>query len=99
MMPSFKNHVTEERRLLILQLLANSVGCEMNAYLLASQLDQLAMYLDELALGRELQWLADADLLRLRSIAGVTLAALTRQGLALTQGKHQVAGVARALPL
>ncbi len=98
MTSKFKDHVAAERRLAILQTLAESVGYQANEYTLEALLEDLALGVSNARLRADLAHLAELGLLETNGVGGVTIAHLTRAGLDAAAGKSQVPGVARPRP-
>lgn len=98
MKASFKHHLTEERRLAILRLLASSAGYAINAYTLEAQLNKMAHHVDDVQLGEDVNWLCASGLATQQGIAGVTVVTLTRRGFYVAQGQQTAPGVAQPMP-
>jgi hypothetical protein len=96
---SFAQHVTEDRRLSLLLLLAESPAYEANEHLLRSALEASfghAATLDQV--NTDLAWLHEQGLVESREIAGVRIARATDRGLDAAAGRAIVPGVKRPSP-
>jgi len=94
----FAKHLAEDRRLLVLRVLADSTGYQTNEFTLEAMLEELAHQVSNDRLRQDLAWLADAGLITTSMAGGVTLAKLTRSGLDVARGKAVVPGVKRPQP-
>lgn len=94
----FREHVAAERRLAVLQTLAESVQYESNEYTLQALLDDMGLGVSTVALRADLARLAEQGLLDTRSVGGVTIAGLKQTGLDVARGKSRAEGVARPRP-
>jgi len=92
---TYKERITEARRLEILRLLAETPGYEAGAGLIVRALTVPASA-DQV--GADLSWLDEQDLVSLSDVSGVQLARITQRGLDAARGMSRVPGVARPLP-
>mgnify|MGYP001497775616 CR=1 FL=1 len=90
-MNSFAEHVTADRRLVVLRLLEQAPDYRGNAFLLQRALDGFGHAVGMDRLGTDLAWLAEQDLLKL-------IATLTQRGADVAHGRVVVPGVARPAP-
>jgi hypothetical protein len=97
-MNAFAEHVTADRRLVVLRLLEQAPDYRGNAFLLQRALDGFGHAVGMDRLGSDLAWLAEQDLLRLEALAGVSIATLTQRGADVAHGRVVVPGVARPAP-
>ena len=90
--------ITEDRRLAVLTLLADSHAYQAGAPMLQMVLAGLghAVALDTVV--ADLAWLRDAGLVSLREVGTVHIATLSARGLDVARGLTQVPGVARPRP-
>ena len=95
---SYKQMVTEDRRLVILKLLAESEGFTANEHLLASALPGFGHSVSHDRVRTDLDWLAEQELVTLASPGGVSVATLTARGDDVAAGRARVAGVKRPVP-
>lgn len=97
-MSDLNNLITEDRRLAVLTLLADSHAYQAGAPMLQMVLAGLghAVSLDTVV--ADLAWLRDAGLLGLREVSTVHIATLAARGLDVAKGLTQVPGVARPRP-
>lgn len=95
---SWRQHQTEDRRLVILQLLQEA-GYEVNDSILISALDDYGHRVSRDVLLGDLAWLRDQGLIADRDLSGVTVvAAITQRGLEVADGRSQVPGIKRPRP-
>ncbi len=97
-MNSFSEHVTADRRLVVLRLLEQAPDYRGNAFLLQRALDGFGHAVGMDRLGTDLAWLAEQDLVKVAQVGGVSIAALTQRGLDVANGRATVPGVARPAP-
>jgi hypothetical protein len=95
---SYRDVVAGDRRLLILQGLAEADGYSLRESVLARLLEAQGENIGHVRLRAQLEWLRDALLIELDTGADPWLARITRRGLDVASGKTRVAGVARPLP-
>jgi len=92
---TYRERITEARRLEVLQLLAETPGYEagetliFRAMTVGTSADQLVS---------DLAWLDEQGLVSLSDVSGVRLAKITQRGLDVAHGLSRVPGVARPLP-
>ena len=98
MIPSFEKHLTADRRLVILRVLADSTGYAANEFILQAILADMAHDVSSDKLRAELAWLHEQGLLGTNSVGGVQIATLTERGLDVARGRAQVPGVKRPQP-
>jgi hypothetical protein len=95
---TFHQRATEDRRLVLLRLLAESAGYAANEFLLNSALPGFGHSVSHDRVRADLDWLAEQELVQLEQPGNVYVATLTSRGLDVAQGKARVNGVKRPLP-
>jgi hypothetical protein len=96
---SFQKTVTEDRRLSLLLVLAQSQGYSANAYLLRDAISQIyghSASIDQVT--GDIAWLAEQGLVESRQVGEVTLATLTGRGADASAGRAHVPGVKKPMP-
>jgi repressor of nif and glnA expression len=98
-MSNFECFEREQRRLDILRILQRCRGYTINDSQLQDQLKrEYGQAVSRDALRTDLAWLSEQDLLKLETVAGLTLAQLTARGHDVGSGLAAVPGVARPKP-
>lgn len=97
-MTKFAEIQTEDRRLVILRLLAESSGYRAASPLLQSALEGFGHVVSADRLIADLDWLYEQQLVSIESVGGITLAVLTQRGLDVGQGRAHCTGVKRPMP-
>lgn len=97
-MTKYADLVAEDRRLVILRLLAESAKYSANEYLLQQGLHAFGHEVGHDLLRTELAWLAEQGLLDLDEVAGVRVAKLRERGVDVASGVAIVPGVKRPRP-
>lgn len=93
---SFAETLREDRRLVLLRLLAEQRGYTANSSQLHAGLQHLGVAATRDEVLTDLAWLAEQDLLRTReAVEGVVVAELTARGQDVARGHAIVPGVAR----
>lgn len=90
--------ITEDRRLVLLKLLAQSQGYTANEHLLTSALPGFGHSVSHDRVRTDLGWLAEQELVTLESPGGVSVATLTARGDDVAAGRARVDGVKRPVP-
>lgn len=99
MSQSYLQVVTEDRRLVLLRILAEAPEYRSNDSVLRKALHQLGHDPSRGQVVTDLHWLQEMELVSLDdSFRPVTVATLTERGLDVGQGRAQVPGVARPSP-
>jgi len=95
---NFAKLLSEDRRLVILRLLACAPEYSLNAFVLRPGLEAVghAMSADQLA--TELAWLSEQALVNLDAVADMTVAHLTPRGADVATGRAVTPGVKRPEP-
>jgi DNA-binding transcriptional ArsR family regulator len=88
----------EERRLVILRLLAEDSDYSTNSSLLERGLELYALSVSRDRLHTELVWLAEQGLITAEPVKSVMVVKLTQRGLDVANGRAQVPGVKRPGP-
>lgn len=95
---NFAQLQTEDRRLVLLRLLAESGDYRANLYLLQTAAGSFGHTVSMDRLQADIDWLSEQTLVSAESVAGVTIATLTQRGLDVAQGRAHCTGVKRPLP-
>lgn len=91
----FANHLTEDRRLVILRVLLESAGYTANEYLLHSMAERLGHVVSADRIQTDLAWLKEQSLIAVDEVAGVHIAKLLARGEDVARGRIEVPGVKR----
>ncbi len=97
-MGNFFEFITEDRRLMILRILAQDEGFSMNAYVLQSCLAAVAHEVSMDRLKTDLAWLAEQGLVGFEQVADLYVVRLTVRGTDVASGRTVVPGVKRPSP-
>ncbi len=95
---AFHQYEQEDRRLVILRLLAEDADYRINSSLIQRGLDMYAHAVSRDALHTELHWLQEQGLVTLESLNSVLIVTLSQRGLDTSQGRAVVPGVKRPGP-
>lgn len=98
-MTSFQKTLTEDRRLSILLVLAETPGYRANAFLLRDAVADIyghAASVDQVK--TDIAWLAEQELVTAQAHGDVTMATLTARGADAAAGRASVPGVKRPMP-
>ncbi len=95
---SYAEIVTQEARLVLLRLLAESTDYTSNSSMLDMALDAFGVSLSRDQVDTQLAWLAEQGLVSIEKIATVTRATLTARGLDVSTGAAKCPGVKRPGP-
>lgn len=87
--------MTEHQRLVILRLLAEVPGYDLNESILQDGLDAYGLDISRDGLRSQLAWLAEQGLLTLTQVGGSQLATLTGRGEDVATGRATVPGIKR----
>lgn len=96
---SFQKTVTEDRRLSLLLVLAQTPGYSANAFLLRDAIGQIyghSASIDQVV--GDIAWLAEQGLVTARTAGDVTLATMTARGADVAAGRAVVPGVKKPMP-
>ena len=97
-MSHFQDMLREDRRLVLLRLLADGDDYSANIYLLHMAMPGMGHNCSEDTLKTDLEWLAEQGLVTTSSPGGVLLAKLTSRGDDVAAGRARVPGVKRPRP-
>ena len=95
MKPDFSTHLTEDRRLVVLRVLAESAGYTANEYILQQMLEQFGHVASIGRIRADLAWLHEQQLLTVSQVADVHIARITARGQDVAAGRTVVPGVKR----
>lgn len=95
---SFSTLLTEDRRLVVLRFLAESVGYHLNTAVLQTALDSLGHAVSRDQVETECAWLAEQGLVMVEIVGPVRVVTLTARGLDVASGRASVPGVKRPGP-
>lgn len=95
---AFHQFEQEDRRLVILRLLAEDNDYRVNSSILQQGIELYGHNISRDKLHTELNWLAEQELLTCEPINSVLVVTLTQRGLDVAQGKVRVPGVKRPGP-
>lgn len=98
MSKTFADLCRQDRRLVILRLLAQDADYSHNEYVLQGALKTMGHSVSQDKLRSELNWLAEQELLATDDSPGIIIAKLTRRGLDVAEGAATVPGVKRPEP-
>lgn len=97
-MTPLETAAAEDRRRLILALLAQSPQYRASGQLLLAALPGFGHAVSEARLAADLAWLQDSGLIFAEPTAGVVIARLSARGIDVAEDRARADGVARALP-
>lgn len=89
------NLMTEHQRLVILRLLSEVPGYDLNESILQDSINAYGLNISRDGLRTQLAWLAEQGLLILRPVGGSQLASLTGRGEDVAAGRATVPGIKR----
>jgi hypothetical protein len=95
---SFDKLLTEDRRLMVLRLMAESPDYQLNVYVLRPALDAVGHTVGLDRLESDLAWLAEQGLVSVGKASDVTVGKLTARGADVAAGRAVVPGVKRPEP-
>ncbi|MBE1425631.1 hypothetical protein H4684_002288 [Desulfomicrobium macestii] len=95
---SFKNLITEDRRLVILRFLSEDPAYRLNTSVLRAALDAYGHSVSRDQVDTEVWWLVEQGLVETESVGPVLVVTLTARGLDVAQGRVAVPGVKRPGP-
>ena len=95
---SFKNLLTEDRRLVVLRFLTEDPGYRLNTSVLHSALDAYGHGVSRDQVETDAAWLEEQGLITLEVVGPVRVATLTTRGVDVAQGRTVVPGVKRPGP-
>lgn len=92
------NLIKEHQRLVILRLLHEAAGMDLNESILQDGLDAYGLDISRDNLRIELEWLKEGGLLTLEPIGRSQIATLTARGEDVVMGRTRVPGIKRPRP-
>ena len=95
---AFEQFEQEDRRLVILRLLAEDADYRVNSSILQQGIDLYGHSVSRDRLHTDLNWLAEQDLVTLEKIDSVMVVTLSQRGLDVANGRAVVPGVKRPGP-
>ena len=95
---TLKDRLNEDRRLVILRLLAETPEYRLNESTMAAALADFGHAASRDQVRGDFAWLAEQDLVTIEEIAGITIATATARGLDAAMGRTIVPGVRRPSP-
>jgi len=95
---SFKKHLQEDRRLVILRLLNEANGHDLNSSILHAALNDFGHQPSRDLLHADIAWLEEQGLITSRSITSVVVVKLTKRGVDVALGRATVPGIKRPGP-
>ncbi len=98
MKPNYDHHLSKDRRLVVLRVLANSPGYSANEFSIEAVLEDLGHHISNDLFRGELAWLLEQQLISTSQVGGVTIAKITQRGLDIARGKAHHPGVQRPRP-
>jgi len=97
-MSEYERIIQQDRRLVVLRMLAQDADYSHNEYILGEALRVYGHRISADLLRSELSWLAEQGLLVVEDVSGVLIAKLTRRGKDVAEGAVAVPGVKRPEP-
>jgi len=97
-MPPFKTFEQEDRRLVLLRLLAEDNDYRINSSILQQSLDLYGHSVSRDKLHSEIHWLQEQELVTYEQLNSVLVVTLTQRGLDIAQGRSSTPGVKRPGP-
>lgn len=97
-MKSYEQALAEDRRLVILLILAVSAGYSCNEFLLQTLLEQRGHIVSDDRIRSDLDWLQEQGLVKVEEIADTRIATINRRGIEVSEGRVTASGVKRPRP-
>ena len=97
-MKEFAEAVAEDRRLRILQILAEAPGFDCNGSIIRDALEVVGHRASMDQVRTELAWLEEQGAVRLRTIGPVTVVTATERGLDAAGGQARIPGIRIPIP-
>ena len=97
-MSGYEAHVEQDRRLVVLRLLAKAPGYSSNDSILHGGLDTVGHRVSRDQVRTDLSWLAEQGLVKVEDLKGVCVARLTERGNDVAAGRVTVPGVKHPSP-
>jgi len=95
---SYAEFETQDRRLVVLRLLAEDADYRTNSAVLEKGLEVWGHSVSRDRLHTDLVWLAEQELIEVDSVASIMVVKLTHRGLDVAKGRASVPGVKRPGP-
>lgn len=95
---SYHEHLRQERRLVILRLLAETPGYQANAAIIGGLLQRMGVPASRDQVHTELDWLAEQGLVTVEDLGAVRVAVVSARGVDVANGLAIVPGVHRPSP-
>ncbi len=97
-MKHFQQHIAEDQRLVILRLLLEAQGYDLNSAILQTALAQFGHRPSRDQLHTALTWLSEQGLVTVHTTASIMVATLTSKGADVAEGRAHVPGVKKPSP-
>lgn len=98
-MSTFQQLYTEDRRLVLLRVLAEANGYEANSSILQRAAETFGHNVSRDVIHTDLAWLAEQGLLTTDMVSSVVIATLNHRGLDVAKGRSSVPGVKKPGPV
>lgn len=95
---SYREHVTQDLRLVILRLLAEDTDYESNSSIIQIAVEEYGHRCSRDQLHTELSWMAEQGLMQVAQVANVQIVTLTPRGLDVADGRAICPGVKKPGP-
>jgi hypothetical protein len=92
---SYQDYLNEDRRLVLLRLLADLPGRKGNSSVLATLLDHWGHSVSRDYVKGQLAWLAEQGLVTTEDMGPVILASISERGIEVTEDRVRVPGISR----
>jgi Fe2+ or Zn2+ uptake regulation protein len=92
------NLMKEHQRLVVLRLLAEDTGYDLNESILHDGINAVGLSISRDALRVELAWLEEQGLIELSKVGSIQIAKLTQRGLDAAEGRVKIPGIKRPSP-
>lgn len=90
--------IVEHQRLVILRLLSEVSGYDLNESIIQDGLDRYGLDISRDALRAQLEWLAELGLVTLEKLGSTYIATLTGRGEDVAAGRSMVSGIKKPRP-
>lgn len=97
-MSNYADHITEDRRLVVLRMLEKAAQYSANAFLIRRFCERVGHAVGADRIEQDLAWLAEQGLVKVDRREDVTVAELTVRGLDVAGGRTKVPGVQTPMP-
>ena len=98
MSKDYRQHVTEDRRLVILRILAEMPGYGCNSSIITDALDRYGHRVSRDHVHTDLAWLEEQELVGVDDFSTVRVATATQRGVDVAEGRAHCPGVKRPGP-